>query len=75
VALHTVQNTLAEYFSPMFDGNDEVLQTAFLAAFYVAWALVLAARLGPTLGERFQRPESDRIDKLEALVKGAEPAP
>lgn len=51
VALHTVINAISgEYVGGMIGSDDEVVYTGFLAAGFVAWAVLLVARLGPSLG-------------------------
>ncbi|HEX9894454.1 MAG TPA: CPBP family intramembrane glutamic endopeptidase [Gemmatimonadales bacterium] len=51
VGLHFIQNLVGGMlFGAMFDGRGDVVWTGFLAALYVLWALILAWRLGPTLG-------------------------
>ena len=51
VVLHTVQNTIGgEFLHGVFAPGDVWVWNSILAAFYVGWAVLLAWRLGPTLG-------------------------
>ncbi len=55
VTLHFVQNYFgAEYLGTIFADADAWVWTGFLTLFYVAWAVLLAVRLGPSLGRRVQ---------------------
>jgi membrane protease YdiL (CAAX protease family) len=53
VALHfTVNYFGGEYFGRMFAEPDTPVWTGFLSVFFVAWATLLARRLGPSLGRK-----------------------
>jgi membrane protease YdiL (CAAX protease family) len=56
VALHfTVNYFGGEYFGRMFADQDAPVWTGFLSVFFVAWAVLLAWRLGPSLGRKDSR--------------------